>query len=394
MSQRSLPSLFAAGTLATAAMFGCNGCTNNPYPPAESSANTHYINFGEDPKSLDPTFSFTTTESLVVDAVYPSFFRYHYLHQQPVRLIPNLGAGDAVRKPLPDGGEEWTFTIRRGLRFQDDPCFPDSKGRPITAHDFVYSFKRLADPKGEFPLAGILEDKIVGWKEYSAGFQTSRPGFADPQFDKPFPGVQVDPDDPFTFRIRLTQPYPQLRYLMAMHFTSPQAREAVEKYNDQYRFHPVGCGPYTLAIYTPKQRLVLRRNPNHSPRPYPDTGDPGDREAGLLDDAGKPMPLTDTIVLNLIRESTSTWNLFLQGYLDETALNSNNFQQAMAPGGQLSPRMRELGIRLRRTPQSAVYYLAFNLRDPAWGGLSTEKRKLRQAVALSLDANEYIDLAL
>jgi len=127
-SPRPRHNVLAAALIAAVSLLG-NGCSNNPYPPAESSANTHYINFGEDPKSLDPTFSFTTTESLVVDAVYPSFYRYHYLHQQPVRLIPNLGASDAVRKPMPDGGEEWTFTIRQGLRFQDDPCFLGRQGQ-------------------------------------------------------------------------------------------------------------------------------------------------------------------------------------------------------------------------------------------------------------------------
>ena len=371
-----------------------SGCTNNPFPPGESKGNVLYLNFGEDPKSLDPTFSYSTGEAKVLDVINTSYFRYHYLKQSPVRLELNLGARLPVRKLLANGGESWTFSIRKDLRFQDDPCFTEGKGREITAADFVYSFKRMADPKIGYPLSGILEDNVVDWKAFAKGFRTDRHSMADPNYDKPFAGVTVDPQDPYAFTILLKRPYPQLRYLMAMHHTSPQAREAVEFYNDEYARHPVGCGPYRLLSYVPKQRIVLTRNLNAVKGTYPAEGDPGDNEAGLLADAGKSLPLTDTIVYSMIRESTSSWNLFLQGYLDETVLSSNNFQQAMGTNGALSPAMSDLGIKLRRTPQSAFYYISFNMNDPLWGGYTRQKQNLRQAISLALDSNEFIDLAL
>ena len=384
----------AITALAAAMAISNIGCTNNPYPAGESKRNVHYLNFGEDPKSLDPTFSFTTVESNVLDVITPSYFRYHYLQQNPVRLVLNLGTKEPTRTRTPDGGEVWTFTVRKDLRFSNDVCFPDSKGRAITAADFIYAWKRMADPKIGYPLTGVFEDNVIGWKEYAAAFSQDRKGMADPNYDKPFPGVTADPNDPYTFSIHLKRPYPQLRFIMAMHHTTPQAREAVEHYNDEYARHPVGCGAYKLTSYTPKQRLVLERNENASPDIYPTEGDPGDREAGLLADAGKQLPPTDTLVFDMVRESTSSWNLFLQGYLDETTLNANNFQQAMASNGMLSPKMQEMGIELRRAQQSAVYYILFNMKDPLWGGYTPEKRKLRQAVSLVLDSQEFIDLAL
>jgi len=393
MAHRPFPSLGRVVACAALAALGA-GCTNNPYPPGESNGSVQYLNFGDDLKSLDPTFSFTTTESALLDTVCPSYYRYHYLKQTPLRLELQLGAKEPVRRALPGGGEEWTFTIRRDLRFPDDPCFPGGKGRGVVARDFVYSFQRMADPKGEFPLAGVLESNVAGWREYAAGFARERTGFADPNYDRTFPAVSVDPHDPYTFRVRLVRPYPQLRFLMAMHCTTPQAREAVEHYGDEYRRHPVGCGGYRLAEYVPKQRLVLRRNPTGHAGSYPTEGDPGDQEAGLLAPAGEPLPRTDTIVYSMIKETTSAWNLFLQGYLDETSLNSNNFSQVMGSGGSLSPRMRAMDIRLQRAPQTAVYYLAFNLRDPVFGGYAPERRKLRQAISLAVDSREFIDLAL
>ena len=80
---------------------------------------------------------------------------------------------------------------------------------------------------------------------------------------------------------------------MAMNFTSPIPKEAVDYYGSEYWRHPVGCGPFALAEWTPKLRVVLRRNPTYRPEFYPSEGDPGDREAGLFVDAGKRLPLAE-----------------------------------------------------------------------------------------------------
>jgi ABC-type transport system substrate-binding protein len=102
-------------------------------------------------------------EASVTDLIYPSYFRYHYLKRDPFVLELNLGAKEPVRAPYTfqdkDGktvrGEQYTFTIKPDLRFQDDPCFPGGKGRAITANDFVYAFKRLADPEVHSPVASF-----------------------------------------------------------------------------------------------------------------------------------------------------------------------------------------------------------------------------------------------
>src|SRR5205807_2682020 len=142
---------------------------------------------------------------------------------------------------------------------------------------------------------------------------------------------------------------PQLRYLMAMNFTAPIPREAVEKYGPEFRRHPVGCGPFVLAEWTPKLRLVLRRNPNFRPEFYPNEGDPGDREAGLLVDAGKRLPLLDAVIYSIIKEDITGWNMFLQGYMDAWTVQQENYSQVVSSQGTLTPEMRARGIRLGRT---------------------------------------------
>jgi ABC-type transport system substrate-binding protein len=174
----------------------------------------------------------------------------------------------------------------------------------------------------------------------------------------------------------------------------------VEKYGQEFALqHPVGCGPYVMSEYKPKQRIVLTANPNRHHAVYPTEGMPGDREAGLLQDAGKTLPLNEKIVFSIIKESVTAWNLFQQGYLDAAAVTNENYQQAISRAGTLTPQMKERGIRLNRDVQANIYYFAFNMNDPVVGSppnLSEEQReknrKLRQAISLSIDAQAYIDL--
>ncbi|MGV3721397.1 MAG: ABC transporter substrate-binding protein, partial [Actinomycetota bacterium] len=202
----------------------------------------------------------------------------------------------------------------------------------------------------------------------------------------------LDPKDPHSFRILLNQPYPQLRYLMAMHFTTPLAHEAVAKYGKMLRDHPVGCGPYMVKEYAKKQQLVLTVNPNRTPEHYPTQGAPGDAEAGLLVDAGKQLPLADTVIFKFIPERITAWNLYLQGYLDRYFVTQDNFRQVVAPTGGLTDEMKQKGVVLSKVATPNTYYFGFNMTDETFGGITPAKRKLRQAIALAIKPQEFIDL--
>ncbi len=321
------------------------GCGNNPYPPGESARPVLYRALSDDPKTLDPSVSYGVDEAPIIDVLYASYFQYHYLKRDPYVLELALGAEQPRREPywyaasengraVRKRGESWTFRIKHGLRFQDDPCFPGGKGREIVAADFLYSFRRMADPRVSCPVLSFFEDKILGFSQYTERNRERVKAGEGADYRAPVAGLRLDPGDPYTFRIVLNQPYPQLRYLMAMHFTTPLAREAVERYGAELARHPVGNGPYLLAEYKPKQRIVLKANPNRRAEFYPSEGAPGDREAGLLRDAGARLPLADTVVYNILREAVTGWNLFLQGYQDSWGVNQTNYQQVISQSGQ------------------------------------------------------------
>lgn len=387
--------------LAAAGALGMAGCSNNPYPQGETASPVVYRHLAGDLRTLDPTKSYTVDEASVVDLIYGMYYRYHYLKQAPYELELVLGATEPKREVYTFAdpktgkqvrGESWTFKIKPGLRFQDDPCFPDGKGREIVAADFLLSFRRLADPAIGCPILGFVEDKILGLTEFAEQCRQRKAAGQGPDYAANVAGLKADPNDPYTFSILLNQPYPQLRYLMAMHFTAPLAHEAVAKYGDKLREHPVGCGQYTVQEYTKKQQLVLKANPNRPLEYYPTEGMPGDREAGFLEDAGKQLPLSDMVIYKFIPERITAWNLYLQGYLDRYAVTQDNFKQVMSPQGGLSAEMEKKGVKLRKVANPNTYYFSFNMDDPVFGGYTPQKRKLRQAVSLAIDTQEFIDL--
>jgi len=164
---------------------------------------------------------------------------------------------------------------------------------------------------------------------------------------------------------------------------------------------PVGTGPFMLSENDPNARMVLARNPNFRGEPYPSEGEPGDAARGLLADSGKTMPFLDKAVYTREKEAIPLWNKFLQGYYDLSGIGSDTFDQAvrMSTEGEagLSPEMEARGIRLDTTIAPTVYYLGANWLDPVVGGSqggapAERARKLRQALAITVDWEEYLSI--
>jgi ABC-type transport system substrate-binding protein len=110
------------------------------------------------------------------------------------------------------------------------------------------------------------------------------------------------------------------------------------------------------------------------------------------------VPFVDRIVYSREREGIPYWNKFLQGYYDQSGIDSDNFDQAVRVNlegeASLTPEMEERGIRLRTSVGTSTFYLAFNFLDPVVGGLSERAKKLRQAVSIAVDWEEFISIFL
>src|SRR3546814_17043599 len=99
---------------------------------------------------------------------------------------------------------------------------------------------------------------------------------------------------------------------------------------------PVGTGPYMLVESIVNRRHVLQRNPNFRGEPYPCQGEPGDRQAGLLDDCGKLTPFVARVVFSMEKESVPPMGKFLSGHYDIPHVKGGDYGVAIGVASGVS----------------------------------------------------------
>ena len=147
----------------------------------------------------------------------------------------------------------------------------------------------------------------------------------------------------------------------------------------------------------PNAQIVLERNPNFRHETYPAEGESSDLSNDLLQAKGKKLPFIDKYVFRLEKEAIPTWTKFLQGYYDRSGISRDSFDQAVsvqAAGIGLSDEMIEKDISMQQVVTPSTYYMGFNMLDSVVGGYSEKARKLRQAIAIVYDTDEYIKIFL
>ena len=446
--------LALAWSLALVLLLGGCGDTawNNPYPASEARANIVYSAFSEQPKHLDPVRSYNSNEYVFIGQIYEPPLQYHFL-KRPYTLVPLTAASmpevryfDAEDNRLPGSApaeqvavSEYLIRIRPGIQYQPHPALARAEGAPagegylyhhlkpadlrgiedlgdfpvtgtreVTAEDYVYQIKRLAAPWLHSPIAGLMNKHILDFAELSERLAEAAPAPETgerPFFDlrkMPFAGAEVV--DRYSYRIRIQGRYPQFQYWLAMLFFSPMPWEAEAFYaqpglaerNITLDWYPLGSGAFMLSENNPNLRMVLSRNPHFHGETYPSEGMPEDVAAGLLEDAGQPLPLVDQVIFALEKESIPYWNKFLQGYYDSSGIASDAFDQAIqfSAGGDAEPTedMGAKGIALATAVDTSIWYMGFNMLDPVLGGNSERARLLRRAIAMAVDFGEYISI--
>ena len=424
----------------------CRDPDSKPWnsPHQDFDKNIRYAAFAERPKSLDPARAYSLDEMVFVSQIYTPPLQYHYL-KRPYTLIPFMAVAlpkvDVVLGPKGEVYSVYTITIQSGRYYQPHPAFAkDSQGhfyyypltnnilntvssirdfpktatRELIAEDYVYEIKRLAEPGVNSPIFGFMKNYILGLSEYGEmlRYPPSGPsGHLPPQGGggaqrregtgfldlRKYPLLGVKVISRYQYQIIIKGKYPQFIYWLAMNFFAPIPWEADAFYaqpgmaekNISFDCCPVGAGPYQLIENNPNHQMVLARNPYYSGEYYPREGMAGDKEKGLLNNAGQSLPFIDKVIFSLDKETIPRWYKFLQGYYDVSATSPDNIDQPV-----LKRVLQEKGISLQTGVAPNLFYIGFNMLDKTVGGNSEKAKKIRQAISIALDYEEYITLFL
>ena len=292
--------------------------------------------------SLDPAFAKNQSVMWPVHQLFNTLVEVN----DRLELVPSL----ATRWELSADKRVYTFYLRSDVWFHDDPCFPDGRGRKMTAADVVFSLARITDPATASPGAWIFNDKLDA---------------------NPFVVVSDT-----VFQFRLSRPYQPILGILSMQYCSVVAPEAVARYGASFRRHPVGTGPFRLTAWEEGQALILGKHDRYFEK----------------DSSGRSLPYLDGIKISFYDSKATEFLLFRQGQLDFINDIESSFKdEVVTKQGRLRAEW-EGKIELQVHPYLNIEYLGIlvDSNNALLAGSPLRFRKIRQAINYGFDRRKMI----
>src|SRR5262249_56113 len=265
---------------------------------------------------------------------------------RPYKIVPNTAV--SMPESSPDG-KTWTRKVKPGIYFADDPAFKGKK-RELVAADYVYSWKRILDPKMRSNSLQVFDGKILGAEPIVSAAKEG--GRFD--YDAPMEGLQAI--DRYTIRLKLNFPSYDLMADLTTSPTVAVAREVIEAYGDEKHWaqsNPVGTGPYRLKEWRRAQKIVLEANPGYPDETFPERPAPED-PALMAKMRGRKLPIIGRIEISIIDESNPRLLAFQNRELDYLQVPRDLIANVLGPDDKLKAELAKQGIIRERGIQPAI----------------------------------------
>ncbi len=298
----------------------------------------------------------------IVNQIYEGLVK---LNQGTLAVEPAL----AESWTISDDARVYTFKIRRGVKFHDDPCFAGGKGREVNAQDFAYCFEQLCTPDGANKGFSFVVDRIKGARAYYDAGGATNPSAP------PLKGIRVLDD--YTFQIELANPFSAFIGILSMPFCYAWPQEALKTYGKDLRAKAVGTGPFLVRKVKDNDNIVLARNDAYWGR----------------DANGNALPYLDGINIRFISEEKSEMLSFQKGEFDmKFRIPLDMYEQVVdrsGPERKLTPEYSK--YQLQYVQGMMVEYYGFLHLDP--DGIFSNKL-VRQAFNYAIDRDKICDFVM
>ncbi len=309
------------------------------------------LNEVENLKSLIPMAINDVPSHHIASQVYEGLVKYD---PENLSIIPGL----AMRWEFSADLKEITFHLRPNVKFHDNACFPDGKGRLMTAADVKYSFEKLCsqDPNNNL-FDYTFKGRVIGANE---AFAASKGGT-----QKKVSGI-VTPNDS-TVILKLTGPGAGFLNILAMPGCFVFPPEAVKKYGNDMRVNAVGTGPFWIEMIKEGEVVIMKKNPNY----------------WGVDEHGNQLPHLDGIKWTFIHEKKSEILKFKSGDLDMIyRIPVEMFSEIM--GDLADAKNKKNDFQIISAAALNTNFFGFNIQaNPAFA-----KKEVRQAFNYAIDRNK------
>ncbi len=330
---------------------------------------------GFDPAEISDLYS-----SNLIANIFDTPLTYDYL-ARPLKLVPNTLE---AMPEITEGGTLYTMRVKPGIYFADDAAFK-GKRRELVAEDFVYSIKRLFDPKKKSPNLYQFEGQIAGMDEVLAARAEGEPH-----------GLRRARRGPARARPLHLAGAPQAAQLqlpLLPRLLQPHLRRGARGGRALRRAHrraSRGHRALPAAFWKRSSKMVFEANPGYREEFYDE--EPAADDAGAQAIAarltGKRLPMVGRVEVYIVEEPQPRWLAFLNGEHDFVERVPNEFANVATPNNELAANLRRRGIQMERTPGMELTYSYFAMKDPVVGGYEPEKVALRRAIVLGQDVGD------
>lgn len=238
------------------------------------------LNSIEDYTSLFPVGNNDVYSTHIAGNVYEGLFRFD---QKTLETQPAL----AESFDIDQSKTVYTFNIRKGIKFHDDECFSDGKGREVTADDFKYCLEYVCSDHKDNKWSSLFSDVIKGVDAYKSGKA------------KEVSGIVVK--DKHTLEISLENPLASFTDMLALLSTAVYPSEAIDKYGyDGMKDHMVGTGPFIATTIKNGDKVEFKAN----------------KDYWRTDDFGNQLPFLSQIHISFVKDKKEELEKFKNEELD------------------------------------------------------------------------------
>lgn len=327
---KSLVASFIAATFATAPVLAAG--THPVTGDALADDQTFTYRILDEHSSVDPQIVEDVTGAEIVRDLFEGLMN----QDADGNLTPGVATGFTTNEEK----TVYTFALREDAKWSD--------GMPVTAHDFVYAWRRLADPETASPYSWFAEIMAIeGVGPILAG-------------EAAIDTLGVSAVDDFTLEVRLTASLPYFALMTTHGSTFPSPKWVIDEYGVDWTkpANIVSNGAYVLTEHVPQERSVRERNEMY-----------WNNDATIIE---------KTIALVINEESTALTR-YLAGELDRTEV----------PAGQYPRLKEEYPDQAISFPRLCSYYYTFNLSES--GPEAFKDVRVRQALAYAIDRTIVTD---
>lgn len=311
--------------------------------------------------------SFSMAETIEIGSIFPLSLTSQaegviasQIHEGLVKLNPkSLEAipGITEKWEVSPDGKIYTFHLRKGVRFQDDKCYPNGKGPELTSYDVRFTLE-LISTKSDHNLQfeSTLKDRVQGANEFHN------------KTAKLISGFKIIDDH--TFTITLSRPSLSFIKILANPTMAILNETAFKTYGKDLK---TGLGAFMYAQNSTSDKFILIKNPNYYG----------------TDSAGNALPYLDSVVFNILPSIEEGLSMFETGQIDLI-----NTLPSLRVKDVVEKHLQEFTSRppkslLQREPEMVSQFYIFNTQQKPYDDV-----KVRQAINYAIDREKLVDNVL